>query len=171
MNQYKPFFSIVLATYNRAYCIEKAIDSVLNQSIKDWELIIVDDGSSDNTDEVVKKYLNDERIKYIKLEKNSGVNVARNRAIKESRGEYIVILDSDNEFKENALKIYMEYAKREKFPYIKFICQNQEGKYTVKNPSFYGYLDFKDFLDEKLEGEYQTLVHSKLLKKHLFLKI
>ena len=66
----KPFFSIVMATYNRAYCIENAINSVLKQDFKDWELIIVDDGSTDNTEEVVKKYLDDKRIKYIKLKKN-----------------------------------------------------------------------------------------------------
>ena len=164
----KPFFSIILATYNRAYCIENAINSVINQSFNNWELIIVDDGSTDNTEKVVKKYLKDKRIKYIKLERNSGVNIARNSAIKESKGEYIVILDSDNEFKENILETYVKYIKKENFPYMKFICQNQSGKYTVKNPSFYGYLDFKGFLGEKLKGEYQTLVKADLLKRHLF---
>ena len=90
-----PFFSIIMATYNRGYCISRAIDSVLAQSFKEWELIIVDDGSSDNTEEIVKKY-NDKRIKYIKLSKNSGVNVARNRGYKEAKGEWCFILDSDN---------------------------------------------------------------------------
>ena len=83
-----PFFSIIMATYNRGHCISRAIDSVLAQSFKEWELIIVDDGSSDNTEEIVKKY-NDKRIKYIKLSKNSGVNVARNRGYKEAKGEYL----------------------------------------------------------------------------------
>jgi len=165
---YKPFFSIVMATYNRAYCIEKAINSVLNQSFKDWELIIVDDGSSDNTEEVVKKYLADKRIKYIKLSKNSGVNVARNRAIKEAKGEYLLILDSDNELKEEILNKYKFFIEREKSEYMKFLCENQHGKITVKNPNFYGVVNYKDFLKEKLKGEYQTLIKTNLLKQELF---
>lgn len=165
---YKPFFSIILATYNRAYCIDRAIESVLNQSFQDLELIIVDDGSTDNTEEEVKKYLKDKRIKYIKLEKNSGVNVARNRAIKESKGEYLCILDSDNELKSDILNKYKFYIEKEKFPYMKFICQNQNGKFTVENPNFYGYINYKDFLVEKLKGEYQTLVKADLLKSNLF---
>jgi glycosyltransferase involved in cell wall biosynthesis len=163
-----PFFSIVTATYNRAYCIDKAIKSVLKQNFKNWELIIVDDGSTDNTDEVVSKFLNDKRIKYIKLEKNSGVNVARNRAIKESKGEYFILLDSDNELNNDILNIFKKYIDTYNFPYMKFLCQNQDGKYTVDNPYFKGYVEFKDFLEEKLKGEYQTLIKSKLLKTHLF---
>jgi len=162
---YKPFFSIILATYNRAYCIENAINSVLAQSFRDWELIIVDDGSSDNTEEVLKKYLIDKRIKYIKLTENSGVNIARNRAIKEAKGEYSLILDSDNELKNGILKEYKFYIKKEKSEYIKFLCENQNGKITVKNPNFYGTLGYKDFLKEKLQGEYQTLIKTDLLKQ------
>ena len=165
---YKPFFSIVMATYNRAYCIEKAINSVLNQSFKDWELIIVDDGSTDNTEEIIKKYLSNKKIKYIKLKKNSGVNVARNRAIKEVKGEYCLILDSDNELKSNILEKYTNYIKKENFPYMKFICENQNSKSTVANPNFYGFVSFKDFLSEKLKGEYQTLIKTDLLKNNLF---
>lgn len=163
-----PTFSIITPTYNRAYCIQKAINSVINQQFQNWELIIVDDGSTDNTDTIIEKYLLDKRVKYIKLDKNSGVNVARNRAIQESNGEYIVLLDSDNELYENILNIFKDYINKYDFPYMKFICQNQDEKYTVENPSFEGYLDFQDFLNEKLKGEYQTLVKSELLKNNLF---
>lgn len=168
MKQNKPFFSIITATYNRAYCLEKPINSVLNQEFQDWELIIVDDGSIDNTDEVVEKYLKDDRIKYIKLEKNSGVNVARNRGIGISKGEYIVLLDSDNEFYPNVFNKYKETIEKYSFPYMKFLCQNQDGISTVVNNNFSGYISYSDFLDEKLSGEYQTLVETNLLKKHLF---
>lgn len=88
--------SIIMPSYNTVSFIAESIQSVLAQSYKDWELIIVDDCSSDNTDEVVKPYLRDERIKYLKNEKNSGAAVSRNRALREAKGKWIAFLDSDD---------------------------------------------------------------------------
>jgi glycosyltransferase involved in cell wall biosynthesis len=92
----KPKVSINMATYNRGQYLSEAIDSVLNQDFTDWELIIVDDGSTDNTQEVILPYLRDERIKYFKNEKNLGICLTRNRALEKSAGEYIAVLDSDD---------------------------------------------------------------------------
>lgn len=161
----KPFFSIIMATYNRAYCIEKAINSVINQTFDKWELIIVDDGSTDNTKEVVQKYIN-QKIKYIKLDKNRGVNVARNRAIKEVKGEYIVILDTDNMFKNDFLEKAYNIIQKEKFPYMKFLCKNQNNKNI--SDVFNGYLNYEDFLVEKVKGEFHSVTKSELLKNTLF---
>lgn len=88
--------SIIMPSYNTASFIAESIQSVLAQSYKDWELIIVDDCSPDNTDEVVKPYLSDERIRYLKNEKNSGTAVSRNRALREAKGKWIAFLDSDD---------------------------------------------------------------------------
>ena len=99
-------FSVIIPTFNRAYCLERAIDSVLNQSFKDFELIIVDDGSTDDTVEVLKKYQN--KISYIKT-KNLGVSHARNVGIKKSRGEWIALLDSDDEWHENKLELQNKF--------------------------------------------------------------
>ncbi len=85
-----------MATYNRGQYLPEAIDSILAQDFTDWELIIVDDGSTDNTHEVLLPYLKDERIKYFKNEKNLGICVTRNRALEKSTGEYIAVLDSDD---------------------------------------------------------------------------
>ena len=82
-----PFFSVVIPTYNRATLITKAIDSVLLQSFPDWELIIVDDGSSDNTKEVISNY-NDSRIQYHYKENNER-SAARNRGIELCKGLYV----------------------------------------------------------------------------------
>lgn len=89
-----PFFSIILPTYNRAHFLPKAIESVLKQTFEDWELIIVDDGSTDNTKEVVAKY-QDSRIRYI-YQKNQERSAARNNGIDQAQGEYICFLDSDD---------------------------------------------------------------------------
>lgn len=88
--------SIIMPSYNTAKFISETIESVLAQTYTDWELIIVDDCSTDNTDEVVKSFLSDDRIKYIKNEKNSGAAFSRNRALCEAKGKWIAFLDSDD---------------------------------------------------------------------------
>ena len=88
--------SIITPSYNTAKFIGKTIESVQNQTYQNWEMIIVDDCSTDNTDEVVDGYLSDKRIKYIKNEKNSGAAVSRNRALREAKGKWITFLDSDD---------------------------------------------------------------------------
>lgn len=88
--------SIIMPSYNTAKFISETIESVLAQTYTDWKLIIVDDCSTDNTDEVVKPYLSDSRIIYIKNEKNSGAAFSRNRALREAKGKWIAFLDSDD---------------------------------------------------------------------------
>lgn len=93
-----PTVSVIIPTYNRAHLIGRAIQSVLNQTYQDFEIIIVDDASIDNTEEVVKSFSN-KRIRYIRLKENSGGSAApRNTAIKIARGEYIAFQDSDDEW-------------------------------------------------------------------------
>lgn len=92
-----PFFSIVLPTFNRAHLITRAIESVLAQTFTDWELLIVDDGSSDTTREAIQDHLLDPRISY-SFEVNSGPAMARNRGIASAHGEYITFIDSDDEY-------------------------------------------------------------------------
>lgn len=87
--------SIIMPSYNTAKEIEASISSIQNQTYENWELIIVDDCSTDDTDEVVKR-ITDKRIKYMKNEKNSGAAVSRNRALREAKGRWIAFLDSDD---------------------------------------------------------------------------
>lgn len=87
--------SIIMPSYNTAKYIGESIDSVIEQTYKNWELIIVDDCSTDNTDEVVAQY-DDSRIIYLKNEKNSGAAVSRNKALRVAKGEWIAFLDSDD---------------------------------------------------------------------------
>lgn len=90
--------SIILPTYNRQNTISRSIKSVINQTYKDWELIIVDDASTDDTKNYVLRFT-DPRIKYYKLDKNLGACYARNYGIKRAKGTYIAFQDSDDEWK------------------------------------------------------------------------
>ena len=92
----KELVSIIMPSYNTAQYISQSINSILAQTYSNWELIIVDDCSTDNTDDVVESYLKDPRIKYLKNEKNSGAAVSRNRALREANGKWIAFLDSDD---------------------------------------------------------------------------
>ena len=95
----KPTVSVIIPTYNRAHLVGRAIQSVLDQTYKDFELIVVDDGSNDNTEYIIKEFQKkDERIKYVAYKKNKGGSAARNAGIKSSKGEYIAFLDSDDEW-------------------------------------------------------------------------
>jgi glycosyltransferase involved in cell wall biosynthesis len=93
----KPAVSIIIPTYNRSQLIVRAVKSVLNQTYQDFELIIVDDASTDNTEEVINSF-NDKRIRYIRHEKNKGEAAARNTGIKTAGCNYIAYQDSDDEW-------------------------------------------------------------------------
>jgi glycosyltransferase involved in cell wall biosynthesis len=90
-----PFFSIIIPTYNRAHTIRRAIESVLAQTYADWELIIVDDGSTDKTAELVRSY-EDRRIRYV-WQENKERSAARNHGVQLAMGEYMCFMDSDDE--------------------------------------------------------------------------
>ena len=90
-----PLISVILPTYNRAHCIQDAIRSILGQGFRQWELIVIDDGSTDITRQVVAPYLRDGRIIYVRQE-NRGHSSARNRALAIARGSIVTYLDSDN---------------------------------------------------------------------------
>ena len=102
-----PFFSIILPTYNRGSFLPRTIGSVLNQTVMDWELIVVDDGSTDNTREVVSSF-KDARIHCIHQE-NAERSAARNKGIAAAQGDWICFLDSDDEFLANHLEHFQSF--------------------------------------------------------------
>lgn len=104
--------SVILPTYNRAHILARAIESVLSQSYKNLELIIVDDGSADGTSSLVEA-IQDERIRYVKIEKNQGAASARNVGLQYVTGNYVAFQDSDDSWRPNKLHLQMEELKRE----------------------------------------------------------
>lgn len=103
--------SVVIPTYNRAHCIERSINSVLNQTYKDFELIIVDDGSLDNTESLVSSIIEkDSRVRYERKE-NGGAADARNYGIEASKHEYIAFQDSDDVWLPKKLEKQVKYLE------------------------------------------------------------
>jgi len=100
-----PKVSVIIPTYNRCRLVKEAIDSVLAQSFEDFEALVIDDGSTDGTAEMVKA-INDKRCQYFYKE-NGGVASARNRGLKEARGEYVAFLDSDDLWPKNYLQVML----------------------------------------------------------------
>jgi len=99
-----PLVSVLMPTYNREKYLPEAIESVLNQTYTTFELLIVDDGSTDDTEEAVKPYLSDRRVKYY-YKSNGGQSSGRNFGFQRSRGSYICFLDSDNKWLPNKLEL------------------------------------------------------------------
>lgn len=102
-----PFFSVIIPTYNRKTLLKTALESVLDQTFDDFEVVIIDDGSTDNTNKMIERY-EDKRIKYIHQD-NHGVAHARNRGIENSEGKFIAFLDSDDKWVRQKLQRACDY--------------------------------------------------------------
>ena len=132
--------SIVTPLYNSEKYIEETILSVLDQTYNNWEMLIIDDCSTDNGPNIVKKYTEqDERIKYLKLEENSGAAVSRNKAIELAEGEYVAFLDSDDLWKKEKLEKQIKFMKENNYAisFTEYEEINENGKklnILIKSP-------------------------------------
>ena len=125
-----PKVSVIIPTYNYAKYIIRAIDSVLNQTYKDFEIIVVDDGSTDDTRDLVETKYKD-KIRYF-YQENNGAPAARNKGILESRGEYCIFLDADDELGKNQVLLFERHGRKNPNaiiygPWVRFVEIN--GKY------------------------------------------
>lgn len=148
MIENKPYFSVILPTYNRSALLKRAIKSVIKQEFEDWELIIVDDGSTDDTGKIVEAF-HDSRINYV-YQANGMVAKARNNGITKSRGEYICFLDDDDEYLDTHLKVLNSNIKENSNPVALFftLCYRETKgilkkcdacKSTPESPILLGY--------------------------------
>lgn len=131
--------SIIMPSYNTGEFIAKSIISVQKQTYTNWELIIVDDCSSDNTDDVVQPFLTDKRIKYYKNEKNSGAALSRNKALREAKGKWIAFLDSDDLWMPNKLEKQVNYMEKNGYHfsytnYSEIDTEDRRNGITVTGP-------------------------------------
>lgn len=131
----QPFFTVITPIYNRRATIKRTIDSVISQTFSDYEYIIIDDGSSQSSDDIIFDFLNATNMPamYVKKE-NGGVHTARNVGYKYARGKFVVCIDSDDELLPDALSIfYNEYnlipeETRSEYWQIKALCVDQTGR-------------------------------------------
>mgnify|MGYP000058275128 CR=1 FL=1 len=116
--------SIITPIYNCAKLLPNTIECVLNQTYQNWEMLLVDDCTQDNSAEIINKYLKrDKRIKYFKLTENSGAAVARNKALKESKGRFIAYLDADDMWKPEKLQRQLKFMLDNNYA---FTCTDYE---------------------------------------------
>jgi len=123
--------SIITPSYNSSRFISQTMESVLNQTYKNWEMIIVDDVSPDDSNIIIEEYIKkDNRIKLIKLEKNSGPAVARNRAVEEAKGRYIAFLDADDLWMPEKLEKQIAFMDEKKcaLSYTSYSTMDEDGK-------------------------------------------
>lgn len=131
-------FTVVIPTYNRAKFVEKAIRSVLNQTYKNWKILIIDDSSTDHTEQVVQKYLLYPNIQYHRLFKNVGISKVMNVAIKIVDTPYLVQLDSDDWLPKKALERLAEGIRKNKERSALYygnvrVYRYESGKYKFKS--------------------------------------
>lgn len=141
--------SIIIPTYNRGHLIERAIDSVLNQTYSSYEIIVIDDGSTDNTGNVIEA-IGDDRIRYIALPENQGVAHARNVGIREARYEYLAFLDSDDEWLPDKLMLQMDKMSKSSAKYGLVYCR-MGG--LLRDGSTRFVCPHQDYVKEILEGD------------------
>ena len=110
--QKQPLISVIIPTYNRAQTLLKALATVAQQTFADYEIIIVDDGGTDDTEDRVKDRYG-ERIAYIKKQQNAGLSAARNTGIREARGTYIALLDDDDEWLPEKLALQIKLIQQD----------------------------------------------------------
>jgi teichuronic acid biosynthesis glycosyltransferase TuaG len=126
-----PLVSIIIPTFNSEKFISGAVESVQNQSYRNWEIILVDDCSTDQTVAIISRFTRaDNRIEMIKLSVNSGTGVARNSALAIAKGEYIAFLDADDLWKPNKLEVQIKFMQTNKLPFTFsfYDCIGEEGK-------------------------------------------
>jgi len=126
-----PLVSIITPNYNASKYIDETIQSVIKQTYSNWELLIVDDCSTDNSVAIIKKYQGlDKRVRLLRLDKNSGAAIARNKAIEASKGDFIAFLDSDDRWFENKLEIQVSFMNNKncKLSYTSYYSVNESNQ-------------------------------------------
>ena len=167
--------SVIIPTYNRGNIIENSITSVLNQTYKNFEVIIIDDGSTDNTKEIIDKF-DDKRIKYIKIKENLGGSNARNIGIRHATGRYISFQDSDDISYTNKLELQfnnminknsnLDFCKIKVIynnSYYNFVPTEYQEKKIIRGKIFSELIKNGNFISTQ-----SILVRKKFIEKYLF---
>lgn len=167
----EPLVSVIMPVYNSEKFVEQAVESVIKQTYRQWELIIINDSSTDNTRKVICNLAQkDERIRFYENEVNIGVSKTRNKAVNLARGEWVAFLDSDDMWAEEKLQHQMELIDKQNNVQLVFSGSafvNENGKmadYVLHVPERIGY---KDLLKQNLISCSSVLVKKEYVKKYV----
>ena len=171
-----PKLTVITPVYNRRATIKRTLDSVRQQTYRDLEYIIIDDGSQEPIDDIVKNYMESVcfPVLFIKKE-NGGVHTARNCGVKKSRGEYLFFLDSDDELVPHAFETYIkEWEKisseeRDKFREVLALCKNENGKQMgEKWPENINEMPYKDAkkIAKKNHAAHVSMMRADIMRSH-----
>ena len=165
----KPFFSVVIPSYNRSGYIEATIKSVQNQTFQNWECIVVDDGSTDNTKDIISNLIEkDERIKYV-YQTNAERSVARNNGISKSTGEYICFLDSDDLYKADHLEVLQkEIEVRQEAIALFFVNHSSLFGEQLTSIDTASYDNTPDYFIKGSIIPARVCIHKDILKSYVF---
>lgn len=159
--------SIVMPLYNCEGFLVETINSVINQTYKDWELLIIDDCSTDGSLKIAKEYeKKDKRIKSFSLKRNSGAAAARNKGIKEAKGDYLAFIDSDDLWLSKKLEMQLSFMQKESINfcytyYYTWEMDNRKKLITSKDK-----VEYKDMLKKNYIGNSTVILNIKKIGKH-----
>ena len=146
----QPIVSVIMPVYNNEKYLEQCLDSIVNQSLTDIEIICVDDGSEDSSAEILKRYAEkDSRIRII-YQENAGAGAARNNGLRHSRGKYLSFLDSDDFFENDMLEKAVKKIEEDAADFVVFRCDQylndcdkfKNVRYTLKEQTLPPYVPF-----------------------------
>ncbi len=150
-----PKVSIITPSFNSSNFIEQSITSVISQTFKDWELLVVDDCSNDNSIKKIEKFTEiDNRIKLISLDENVGAAEARNIAIRKAKGRFIAFLDSDDVWKNDKLEKQLDFmqSKSFAFTFTAYQLMTEDGKMIRSIIAAPEYMTYKSYLRNTIIG-------------------
>jgi glycosyltransferase involved in cell wall biosynthesis len=169
-DQEAPLVSVIIPTYNRAEYVNDAIECILNQTYSNIEIIVVDDGSTDHTQETLKKYSNAKNFRYI-YQENRGPAGARNSGLRTSEGEYIQFLDSDDLITPDKIQLQVDYMKEHPdcdiiYSDVRFFHGNDHEHLFNRHLEF-----FSDNIFENIIYKVFIVIHSALIRRRVIEKI
>ena len=159
--------SIITPCYNSEKFLDECISSVLNQTYQNWEMLIIDDNSSDNSSILINSYSKkDERIKPLYLNDNIGAAMARNKAISKAKGKYLAFLDSDDVWLPKKLEVQTNFMKKNNCSFVfssySVISENEKPNYTISVPET---ITYKRYLKNTIIGCLTVMLDKEKFKK------
>ena len=168
-----PNIDVIIANFNKGDYLKECLDSVLNQTYKNWCVYLIDDCSNDKSRDVLKKYSNEDKIKITLLNENCGPSYCRNLGIKNSESEYIAFLDSDDYWPENKLEIQINEMINNKYDFsytdMKYFFSDKNEDFKKTNlPKIY---DFAKFIQKSTMSTSSILIKRSIINNISFKKV